>query len=145
MAREIKIEGRDELFCDKVKKNNAQITKSHTDPDEYEDDTTYKKPGDVAYKPLKAGQKVNGVEIKTSLTDIDEYEDDTEEESKPSSILKEYQKDVVENDIKKRLSKNVLTKEEEEALKEKFVQEKTDEITNLYKKVIKANKFQKKQ
>lgn len=60
-----------------------------------------------------------------------EYEDDSDIlEVKPESknVLKEYQKDVVENDIKKKLSENILTPEEESSLKEKFIQEKTDEI-----------------
>ena len=84
--------------------------------------------GDQSHKQIPVGEKFNGVEVVKPQTDLDEYEDDTQGETKPCSVLKEYQKDIVENDIKKKLSKNILTPEEEEALKEKFVQEKTDEI-----------------
>ena len=51
-------------------------------------------------------ETVPGVERAKPLTDLDEYEDDSDIfEMKPKSVLKEYQKDVVENDIKKKLSK----------------------------------------
>ena len=69
------------------------------------------KPGDVLHKPLSAGQKVSGIEIKTNLTDLDEYEDEPSEEA-----LKKFE------EIKKE------REEEEGALKEKFIREKTDEI-----------------
>ena len=84
---------------------------------------------DKTYRQIPVGTKYNGIEVVKQQTDLDEYEDDTqEEETKPGSVLKEYQKDVIENDIKKKLSENVLTPEEESSLKEKFIQEKTDEI-----------------
>lgn len=51
-----------------------------------------------------------------------------ETKPKSKSVLKEYQKDITKNIVKKKFSESVLTPEEEGALKEKFVQEKTDEI-----------------
>ena len=71
-----------------------------------------------------------GFKKNKSKTDIgrDEYEDDTREETSETNVLKKYQTDVIKNNIKKNLSKALLTHEEENALKEKFIQEKTDKV-----------------
>lgn len=71
-------------------------------------------------------ETINGVEKVRPLTPPTLDED--EEETNPSAVLRAYQKDVLENNIKKKLSKSILTPEEEAEIKEKFVHDKTDEI-----------------
>lgn len=116
MAKEIKIEG---------KKNKNGIIDIEV-PDSG-------KPLSILELPcekIPVGTKIanSNVEVVKPQTDLDEYEYDTEEVSKPRNIMKEYQKEIVEKNIKNRLNHATLTPEEEEALKEKFVQKKTDEI-----------------
>lgn len=119
MIREINIEGK----RDKNGIIDIKVPESEKPLNVYE----------IARENIPVGTKItkSDVEVVKPQTDLDEYEDDSdiiEAKPKSKSVLKEYQKDVIENDIKKKLSENVLTPEEEEALKEKFIQEKTDEI-----------------
>lgn len=118
MAKEIKIEG---------KKNKNGIIDIEVPDSEKPLNAIEMTYGQI---PVGARIKNSDIEVVKPQTGLDEYEDDSDifETKRPGSVLKNYQKDVAEHKIKRKYEKSVLTPEEEETLKEKFIQEKTDEI-----------------
>ena len=105
--------------AEKMRKEFPELFKKQTDEIK----------GDQSHKRTPVEAKYNGIEAAKPQTDFDEYEDDSDVfETKPKSVLKEYQKDIIENELKKKYSENVLTPEEEKTIKEKFAQEKTDKV-----------------
>ena len=126
MAKEIKIEG---------KKNKNGIIDNEV-PDSEKPLNAI----EMTYEQIPVGAKSNGIEVVKPQKDLDGYEDasDIFEKKRPGSVLKDYQKDVAEHKIKRKYEKSVLTPEEEETLKEKFIQEKTDEIMNAIKELSKG-------
>ena len=81
-----------------------------------------KTPTDIV-DSLPVGSTVNGV---TKAKEFTEYEEKTEEQEQEES-----RKWVLTDD-------DILTKEQEEELKERFIQEKTDEIMNAIKELSKG-------
>lgn len=74
-------------------------------------------------------ETINGVERIKPLTDLDEYEQYSDNAPVfTETPLKKYQRDTKEKEFKEMYSDSVLSKEQEEEIKEKFIQKKTDEI-----------------
>lgn len=122
MSKEIKIEGKNEGFCEQVKRNNAPKIVDIEVPDTERDYI-----GDVATAQIPVGAKNRvGVEVVKPQTDLDNYEDwsdpDTcrlkkKDETLGEYILHRYQEECKRDEIKHEYDDALLSEQDERTVK----------------------------
>ena len=99
---------------------------------------------DMCREQIPVGSKCDGIEVVKPQTDIDEYKDEScifENNSdchKNRSVLKEYQKDVIKDGIRKSLTRFQLSPAAEAWLRENMTKHKTKEMVEDMEKLSKA-------